>query len=101
MSPLRPGSRLRHRSANVGSAPGEVGIARQVIGVKGSGNRIVRHPERDGGNTEGDVCGGGAVVELGGVAESLKGEARIFWLAGYRCGPRLMLDGALFPLLFQ
>ncbi len=67
---------------------------------QGRGNRIVRHPQRYGGDTKGDVGGGGAVVELGGVTESLKGQARIGRLAGSRYRPRLILDGAGFALLF-
>ena len=49
-------------------------IAGEVEAVEGRGNRIVRHPQRKCGDAKGEVGGGGPVVELGRVAETLKGE---------------------------
>ena len=73
MLSLGPSPRLLHRSPDVGSFFGRVGIAREIFIVKGTFNLVMSHAVCIGGDTEGDVCGGGSITVFAGSPEAFEG----------------------------
>jgi hypothetical protein len=65
-----PVSRLRHGPPDVGSSFGKAGIAEEIVVFRSTFDPSLLHAIGISGNTEGDDCGGGAVVILAGGARA-------------------------------
>ncbi len=71
-----PVSCLRHGSPDVGSSLRRAGVAGEVVVLKSTFDPDLFHAIGISGNTEGDICGGGAVVVLAGGAEAFQRQIR-------------------------